>query len=80
MEIWNWVCGGSLNPDGSLKWKYETGDTVESSPAIGLDGTIYVGSLDHYLYAIKSKSFGLAKSSWPKFKGNLQNTGNKRRR
>ena len=34
------------------KWKVETGDRVESSPAIGVDGTVYVGSNDHHLYAI----------------------------
>jgi len=38
--------------DGTLKWRYPTGDDVRSSPAIASDGTIYVGSYDHYLYAI----------------------------
>jgi len=38
--------------DGSLKWKFATGDAVKSSPAIGADGTIYVGSDDNSLYAI----------------------------
>ncbi len=42
----------SGNQSGSLKWKYETGSWIESSPAIGSDGTIYVGSYDNYLYAI----------------------------
>ena len=42
----------AINPDGSLKWKYQTGGWVVSSPAIGSDGTIYVGSHDHKLYAI----------------------------
>ncbi|MEM2089259.1 MAG: PQQ-binding-like beta-propeller repeat protein, partial [Thermoproteota archaeon] len=42
----------ALNPDGSLKWKYETEAWVDSSPAIGSDGTIYVGSNDGGLYAI----------------------------
>ncbi|RLE71848.1 MAG: hypothetical protein DRJ45_02925, partial [Thermoprotei archaeon] len=42
----------SINPDGSLKWKFKTGDDIWSSPAIAKDGTIYVGSLDGYLYAI----------------------------
>lgn len=36
----------------SLKWRFETEDRVDSSPAIGADGTIYVGSHDGYLYAI----------------------------
>jgi len=39
---------------GSLKWRYLTGGYVYSSPTIGLDGTIYVGSGDSYLYAISS--------------------------
>jgi len=39
------------NNDGTLKWTYTTWDYVRSSPAIGSDGTIYVGSGDK-LYAI----------------------------
>jgi uncharacterized repeat protein (TIGR01451 family) len=35
-----------------LKWKYQTEESITSSPAIGSDGTIYVGSYDNYLYAI----------------------------
>jgi len=38
--------------NGTLKWSFETNDSVESSPAIGVDGTIYIGSHDGYLYAI----------------------------
>ena len=37
---------------GRLKWRYQTGDEVHSSPAIGADGTIYVGSKKNYLYAL----------------------------
>jgi outer membrane protein assembly factor BamB len=37
---------------GELKWRYPTGDIVRSSPAIGTDGTVYVGSCDYYLYAL----------------------------
>jgi outer membrane protein assembly factor BamB len=33
------------------KWRYPTGGAVRSSPAIAADGTVYVGSDDHYLYA-----------------------------
>lgn len=36
----------------SIKWKYQTGGYVESSPAIGSNGTIYIGSNDGYLYAL----------------------------
>ena len=43
----------AVNPDGAPKWGFITGDDVGSSPAIGADGTIYVGSADYRLYAIK---------------------------
>jgi hypothetical protein len=33
-------------------WASPTGGVVRSSPAIGVDGTVYVGSNDGYLYAI----------------------------
>ncbi len=42
----------ALNPDGSLRWRFKTGDWISSSPVIGADGTVYVGSLDDYLYAL----------------------------
>ena len=39
-----------------LLWEFETGNIVSSSPAIGSDGTVYVGSDDNKLYAINGKS------------------------
>lgn len=42
----------AVNPDGTLKWSFDTEDGVESSPAIGPDGTLYFGSYDGYLYAV----------------------------
>ena len=36
----------------TLRWKYQTGDYIQSSPAVAADGTVYVGSWDRYLYAI----------------------------
>ncbi|MFC1944923.1 PQQ-binding-like beta-propeller repeat protein [Chloroflexota bacterium] len=35
-----------------LKWSFDTGTYVRSSPAIGSDGTIYCGSFNGNLYAI----------------------------
>jgi len=47
------LCGGyAWTDEGSLKWAFETGGGVVSSPAIGPDGTIYLGSNDGSLYAI----------------------------
>jgi outer membrane protein assembly factor BamB/PKD repeat protein len=34
----------AIHEDGTQKWAYNTGGQVNSSPAIGSDGTIYVGS------------------------------------
>lgn len=42
----------AVNPDGTLKWSFDTDDGVESSPAIGPDGTVYFGSYDGHLYAV----------------------------
>ena len=56
-------------------WEFETGDSVSSSPAIGSDGTVYVGSHDKKLYAIKTDSKGLAKSPWPMRGQNARHTG-----
>ena len=47
---------------GTALWEFETGSDVTSSPAIGPDGTVYVGSYDNKLYAIKTDSKGPAKS------------------
>lgn len=47
------LCSGyAWTDEGSLKWAFETGGGVVSSPAIGPDGTIYLGSNDGSLYAI----------------------------
>lgn len=34
------------------QWQFATGDFITHRPAIGADGTIYVGSNDHRIYAI----------------------------
>ena len=60
---------------GTPIWEFETGDDVYSSPAIGLDGTVYVGSYDDKLHAIKTDSKGLAKSPWPMRGQNPRHTG-----
>ncbi|MES2695581.1 MAG: PQQ-binding-like beta-propeller repeat protein [Verrucomicrobiota bacterium] len=41
-------------PEGTLKWSgpFVTGGFIVSSPAVGPDGTLYIGSQDKYLYAV----------------------------
>jgi outer membrane protein assembly factor BamB/formylglycine-generating enzyme required for sulfatase activity len=41
---------------GTLAWKFATGGEIESSAAIGADGTIYFGSGDTKLYALDGKT------------------------
>lgn len=40
--------------NGAVKWTFETGDGIESSPTIDENGVVYFGSHDGYLYAINS--------------------------
>ena len=52
-----------------MKWAFSTGGWVESSPALGMDGTAYVGSFDGKLYAINPNgtmkwSFTTGASVW----------------
>jgi outer membrane protein assembly factor BamB len=42
----------SLDQNGGLRWQTFTPGYVTSSPALGSDGTVYVGSFDHRLYAL----------------------------
>jgi outer membrane protein assembly factor BamB len=44
----------SFFPDGGVHWHYQLdGDAEYATPAVGPDGTIYVGA-DRYLYAVRS--------------------------
>ena len=60
---------------GTVLWKFETGRVVTSSPTLGADGIVYVGSYDRKVYAIQTSSKGLAKSPWPMRGQNPQHTG-----
>lgn len=73
------IGGGTLlwaiTPFGLWKWIYDTQMNIHSSPAVGSDGTIYVGSMSGYLYAINSLNKALANSAWPKFRHDNFNSG-----
>ncbi len=42
----------TLESIGDFLWSFDAGDEIHSSPAIGADGTIYIGSDDYNLYAV----------------------------
>ena len=66
----------AMNPGASCKWQFATNAviTFSASPAIGADGTVYVGADDGKLYAIKGDS-PLANSPWPMAGRNLRHDG-----
>jgi outer membrane protein assembly factor BamB len=44
----------AINPNGKLKWSYTNIEEITTTPCIGSDGTLYLGSDVGYLYAINS--------------------------
>ncbi len=61
--------------DFNILWCLEDLPSVNTCPVIANDGTIYIGT-DEGVYAICSKSKGLASSSWPSLRHDNKNTGN----
>ncbi|MFH1687538.1 MAG: PQQ-binding-like beta-propeller repeat protein [bacterium] len=56
----------AVNPDGTRKWAVYIGNGVESSPAVGHDGTIYFGSYNGNVYAVDdSITYGKVKWTFP---------------
>ncbi len=41
---------------GAVLWEFKTGGAVMSSPVIGANGTVYVGSNDNKVYALDGKT------------------------
>ena len=54
---------GAVTTPGTLKWSYQAGHDFRSSPAIGSDGSIYIGSYDCSFYALNHD--GSLKWSYP---------------
>ena len=64
----------SISKPSKIETVLTSGNSA-TSPAIGSDGTVYVGSEDKKLYAIKTESLGPAKSPWPMRGQNALHTG-----
>ena len=54
----------TLKPPLKLLWKYKTGGPIQASPVVA-NGTVYVASTDHRLYALNAKQWGI---KWKSFK------------
>jgi len=54
--------GNTVTPQ--LVWSFATNASVTATAAIGPDGTVYVGSLDHNMYALKPADGSLV-TGWP---------------
>ena len=60
---------------GIKRWEFPVGSTP-SSVTLSASGTLYAGSASGKLLAITANApGGLANSPWPKFRGNVRNTG-----
>ena len=71
----------AIDANGSMDWNSSMtnhsvviGDVVDSSLAIDANGTLYFGSFDKKLYAVKA-GWNLADSDWPKFRRDNSGTG-----
>jgi outer membrane protein assembly factor BamB len=66
----------ALNPDGSLRWEFQGQGRFYSSPTIGPDSTVYIGSDQGYFYALLGASGGPARGGWGSQGGDPSSTGN----
>lgn len=65
----------AINPDGTEKYKVNTGENVWSSATIGSDGTVYIGGYDGKLYAFEFFADAPSSDAWPMFGKNAKHTG-----
>ena len=77
------ICGvshaGALNnfsPDQTFIWTYYLYEYGYGSPAVGPSGTFYVPDNGVGGFSALRANVPLARSPWPKFRGNARNTGN----
>ena len=69
-----------IDSNGEKAWKsLNLGDKIDSSAAIGSDGTIYVAVHESEsvgkVYAFRTNATGLANGGWPMFAKNAKHTG-----
>jgi len=66
----NWIYAIDYEK-GRIRWSYKTEGPIYSSPVIN-NNVLYVGSFDHYLYAIRANEETMSQTSpWPVYHQNL---------
>lgn len=58
---------------GAVRWQFQAAGPIPGSPTVAPDGTVYFAG-GSKLYALNGTA-PLADCPWPKFRGNLRNTG-----
>jgi outer membrane protein assembly factor BamB len=64
----------AVDSAGHEKWIADLDSEVSAAPTLGRDGTLYVATHNGTLYAFPVGET-LMRSPWPKFQGNLRNSG-----
>lgn len=70
--VGNKLC--AVSPSGSEKWEALLDSDVWGSMTLSSDGTLYAATRQGTLYAFPVGE-GLMASPWPKFQGNVRNSG-----
>ena len=65
----------AVSPEGKVIAKVDVSAGGESAPTLGPDGTIYVGTRGGKIVAFAGTHGALMKSAWPKFQGDMANSG-----
>lgn len=80
-------CLYAITKHGEILWRVNLKHRIDSSPTIGSDGFVYFGCDDGNLYRVAPYgtlngvggtdrvAVSLCESPWPKFRGNVANTG-----
>jgi outer membrane protein assembly factor BamB len=67
-----------ISPAGKIVEQVHLPNAVESAPTLGPDGTLYVATNQGKVLAFATKHGGLMNSAWPKYQGDLSNSGRAR--
>jgi outer membrane protein assembly factor BamB len=62
---------------GPYRWSFHAPGYGSASPVVGATGTVYIAGMVKEFYALRA-SVRLARTPWPKFRGDPRNTGNAR--